>query len=173
LLKEVHPRLGKVAILSNRTPAMRDSLVENEAAARQLGLRLQSFWIDANPDSLDSAFAAIVRARPDGLVVQPDPLTNKHGVRIAEFAVENGLPSMGGVLPFVTDGGLLTYGGNFVEGWRLAARYVDRILKGARPADLPVEQPASFALGLNLKTAKALGLVVPQSLLLRADLVIR
>jgi putative ABC transport system substrate-binding protein len=105
--------------------------------------------------------------------VQPDPLTNKHGVRIAEFAVKHGLPSMGGVLPFVTDGGLITYGGDFLEGWRAAARYVDRILKGARPADLPVEQPMNFVLGLNLKTAKALGLVVPQSLLLRADLVIR
>jgi putative ABC transport system substrate-binding protein len=145
----------------------------SQAAARQLGLRLSSFSIDDAVDSLESALAAIVRDRPNGLVVQPHPLTGKHGVRIAEFAVKNALPSMGGGLPFVTDGGLIAYGGDFSAGWRAAARYVDRILKGARPADLPVEQPTSFVLGLNLKTAKLLGVAVPNSLLLRADLVIR
>jgi putative ABC transport system substrate-binding protein len=114
-------------------------------------------------------FAAIVRERPDGLVVQPDPLAGRYGARIAAFAEKYRLPTIGGGRQFVVDGGLLSYGGSFTEGWRLAARYVDKILKGAKPADLPVEQPSTFELAINVKTAKALGLTLPSSLLLRAN----
>ena len=97
----------------------------------------------------------------------------RHNARIAAFAATNRLPAMGGVRDFVVDGGLISYGGNFREGWRLAARYVDKILKGAKPADLPVEQPTTFVLAINLKTANALGLMIPHSLLLRANEVIQ
>jgi putative tryptophan/tyrosine transport system substrate-binding protein len=173
LLKEIQPRLTAVAVLSIRVPAAQEGLAETEAAARQLGLRVRPYWIDAAPESLDAALAAILRDQADGLVVQPDPLTGKHGARLAAFAIRHKLPSIGGGRQFADDGGLIAYGGNFFEGWRVAARYVDRILKGARPADLPVEQPTSFELVLNLKTAKSLGLAVPQSVLLRADVVIR
>lgn len=173
LLKEIHPALKRVAVLSSRTPGAQKAVAETEAAARRLGLQFQAFWIDADPNSLDAALAAIVRYKPDGLIVTPDPLTGKHGVRITTFAVQNRLPSMGGANPFVLDGGLISYGGNFAEGWRAAAKYVDRILEGARPADLPVEQPTSFELIINLKTAKLLGITVPHALLLRANEVIR
>jgi ABC-type uncharacterized transport system substrate-binding protein len=102
-----------------------------------------------------------------------DPLTaGTQSTRIAEFAARNRLPAMGGARQFVADGGLISYGGDFLEGWRVAARYVDRILKGAKPADLPVEQPTKFELVINLKTARALGLAIPPSLLARADQVL-
>jgi putative ABC transport system substrate-binding protein len=173
LLKELQPRLTTVAVLSYRTPAAQDSLAETEAAARQLGLRVRPHWIDAAPESLDAALTAILKDQADGLIVWADPLTVKHSARLAAFAIRHKLPSIGGAPQFADDGGLIAYGGNFLEGWRVAARYVDRILKGARPADLPVEQPTSFELVLNLKTARSLGLAVPQSVLLRANVVIR
>jgi putative ABC transport system substrate-binding protein len=173
LLKEIHPRLTAVAFMANRVPAAQDGLDETEAAARRLGVRVRAYWIDAEPDSLDAALAAILRDRANGLIVQADPLTGRYGARLAAFAIKHQLPSIGGGRQFAVDGGLMAYGGDFFEGWRAAARYVDRILKGARPADLPVEQPTSFELALNLKTAQSLGLAVPQAVLLRANLVIR
>jgi putative ABC transport system substrate-binding protein len=123
--------------------------------------------------ALESVFAAIVRERPEGLIVQPDPVAGRHSIRIAAFAEKTRLPTIGGGRQFVVDGGLLSYGGSFTEGWRLAARYVDKILKGAKPADLPVEQPSTFELAINMKTAKAIGLTIRQALLLRADEVIQ
>lgn len=174
LLKEAIPKLKEVAVLSNFAfPAQRKGLEDTETAARRLGVRVRSFGLGTETAELETVFAAILRERPDGLVVQPDPVTGKYGVLIAAFAAKNRLPTMGGGRQFVADGGLLSYGGNFAEGWKLAARYVDKILKGAKPADLPVEQPATFDLGVNLKTAKALGLTLPPSLLLRASEVIQ
>ena len=109
----------------------------------------------------------------DALIVFPSPLTVNHRQRIVEAVAKNRLPAIAGSKRFVVDGGLLSYGGSFDEGWRLAARYVDKILKGAKPDDLPIEQPATFELAINLRTAKAIGLNLPQSLLLRAKEVIQ
>ena len=134
---------------------------------------MRSFEVVAEPTALEAVFSAILRERPDALIVQPDSLIGRHSARIATFAAMNRLPAMGGIRDFVVDGGLISYGGDFLEGWRIAARYVDKILKGAKPADLPVEQPITFELAINLKTANALGLTVPPSLLLRANEVIQ
>ena len=112
---------------------------------------------------------AILRERPDGLLVIPDSLIVTHNARIAEFAARNRLPAMGGEGGFVAAGGLISYGNDFLGGWRIAARYVARILNGAKPAELPIEQPRKVLLAINLKTAKRLGLTIPPSLLLRAD----
>lgn len=174
LFKEAVPSLRYVAVLSNLAiPATRAGLKEMGNAAGTLGIRIRSFGFVDEPVSTQAVFASIARDRPDGLLVQPDPITGKHGVPIASFALKNGLPSIGGGRYFVVDGGMLSYGGNFFEGWRLAARYVDKILKGAKPADLPVEQPTSFELVINKKTANALRVMIPASLLLRATEVIQ
>jgi putative ABC transport system substrate-binding protein len=173
LFKQAVPALKSVAVLSNLAlPATRAGLEEMETAARQLGVRLRSYGVVADPTTLEPLFASIVRERPDGLLVQPDPITGRHGSSIAAFAVRHRLPTMGGGRQFVLDGALMSYGVNFFEGWRLAARYVDRILKGARPADLPVEQPTTFELVVNQKTAKSLALTIPAALLLRANVVV-
>jgi putative ABC transport system substrate-binding protein len=174
LLKEAVPTLKDVAVLSHvAIPGARRGLAETEAAAQKLGVRVRAYWSEADAVAIDAALAALLRERPDALIVQPDPLIGRHGVRIAGFAARHGLPAMGGGRQFAEDGGLMSYGSDFFEGWRLAARYVDRILKGAKPADLPVEQPTQFELVINARTAKALGLSLPQGLLLRADAVIR
>jgi ABC-type uncharacterized transport system substrate-binding protein len=174
LLKEAVPKLKDVAILSNLAlPGARKGLEETEVAARKLGIRVRSFGVVAEPTALESVFAAVLRERPDGIVVHPDPIAGRFGALIAAFAANNRLPSIGGTRQFVIDGGLISYGGNFFEGWRLAARYVDKILRGAKPADLPVEQPTTFELVINLKTAKTMGFTVPSALLLRANEVIQ
>jgi putative ABC transport system substrate-binding protein len=174
LLIEVVPTLKRVAVLSNLAqPASAGGLHAMDAVAHKRGIRMQSFGITASASSVDAAFDALLRGAPDGLVVQPDPITGKHGVAIGRLAVKHRLPSIGGGRQFAADGGLLAYGGSFVEGWRLAARYVDRILRGARPGDLPVEQPTTFELAVNLGTAKDLDLALPRALLLRATDVIQ
>ena len=174
LLKEIVPQLKAAAVLSyDSSPGARKGLAETEVAAQKLGVRVRPFWIGAEPTALESVFAAIVRERLAGVIVQADSVTGRYGDRIANLAVRNGLPAMGGARQFVVDGGLISYAGDFLEGWRVAARYVDKILKGAKPADLPVEQPLKFELVLNLKTAKALGIKIPQSVMLRADEVIQ
>jgi len=171
LLREAVPKLRQVAVLSNPANATaREAVKETDVAARTLGVRVRSFKVVREPTELETEFTAILRERPDALIVIPDPLiVGAHSARIAEFAARNRLPAMGGERGFVAAGGLISYGGDFLEGWRIAARYVGRILKGAKPADLPVEQPTKFELAINLKTAKALGLTVPPALLLRAD----
>jgi putative ABC transport system substrate-binding protein len=170
LFKEAIPGLRRVAVLLNLdNPVAHEELGRMEIAAGKLGLRLQSVQMAREAIDLETVFATILRERPDGLVVVADPLTAAHGARIGAFAVKNRLPVMSASTSIVTNGGLIVYGADYVEGWRLAARYVDKILKGAKPADLPVEQPTKFELVINLKTAKALGLTIPQSLLLRAD----
>jgi putative ABC transport system substrate-binding protein len=173
LLKEVVPALRDLAVLSPDNPGSRRSLAEIESAAHKLGVRVRAFWLAAEDASLEPVLASIVRERPQALIVQPHPVTGKYLARIAAFATSNKLPTMGGAKPFVDAGGLVSYGGDFVEGWRVAARYVDRILRGARPADLPVEHPTTFELAVNLTTAKALGLALPPSLLARNPEVVR
>jgi putative ABC transport system substrate-binding protein len=173
LLKEAVPTLRRVVVLFFPTPTTREDLSQTERAAQILGVRVRSFEVGRDPAELDTVFAAILRERPDGLIVAPDPITAIHGDRVREFATNHRIPAMFGASRSVHAGGLLSYGGDFAEGWRRAATYVDKILKGAKPADLPVEQPTKFELVINLKTAKALGVTIPPSVLARADEVIR
>ena len=141
------------------------------AAGRTLGIEVQSLEVRA-PDDFDGAFEAARRERPDALITVEDPLTFSHRQRVADFTAEQRLPSLHGLREFAAAGGLLSYGANLVDLFRRAAGYVDKILRGAKPADLPVQQPTKFELVINLKTAKALGLEVPATLLARADEVI-
>jgi putative ABC transport system substrate-binding protein len=172
LFKEAIPNLRRIAVLVNpANPAVREGLTQTEVGGRTRGVEVRSFEV-REPADLDMAFAAIRRARLDGLLVVPDPLMSTHTVRIVEFAAKNRLPSMWGVTHSVVAGGLIAYGLDYAEHIRAGIRYVDKILKGAKPADLPIEQPTKFELVINLTTAKALGLTIPQSLLLRADQVI-
>ena len=171
LLKEAVPKLTHVAVFMNPTnPQVRAFRRETTAAAVPLGLTLE--FIDvADPGQLPKAFAAIT-SQAQALLILPDPVigTGMAQVRIAELALEIRLPTMERSRRFADVGGLMGYGTNLQE--REAARYVDRILRGAKPGDLPVQQPTKFELVINLKTAKALGLTIPPSLLLRADQVI-
>jgi len=171
LLKEAVPKLTHVAVFVNPTnPQVRAFRRETTAAAVPLGLTLE--FIDvADPGQLPKAFAAIT-SQAQALLILPDPVigTGMAQVRIAELALEIRLPTMERSRRFADVGGLMGYGTNLQE--REAARYVDRILRGAKPGDLPVQQPTKFELVINLKTAKALGLTIPPSLLLRADQVI-
>jgi putative ABC transport system substrate-binding protein len=174
VLREMAPGIRTVALISRQNAAgPRRGLQELEVNSRRLGIRLRVFEILAEPAALDTAFASIVKDRPDALIVEPDSLMGRHNARIAAFAATNRLPAMGGIRGFVVAGGLVSYGEDFLEGWRVAARHVHRILQGAKPGDLPVEQPNKFELAINLRTAQALGLAVPASLLSRADEIIR
>jgi putative ABC transport system substrate-binding protein len=154
------------------SPGARRGLEETQAAARSLGVRVLPVPMSGEAGALDATLAAVARERPGGIIVQPDPVSGRYNARIAELALKHGLPTMGGGKDFAVEGGLMGLGSDFREGWRLAAAYVDRILKGARPAELPVEQPTRFELVINLKTARALNLVMPAQLLLRATEVI-
>ena len=172
LLKEALPKLARVAVLWN--PANPPKVVEwkeTKVAARALGLRLQSLEV-RTPSDFDGAFATAREDRADALIAFSDPLINSHRRRIVDFTAVSRLPSMYTYREFVDAGGLIAYGPSSTDLFRRAAAYVDRILKGAKPADLPVERPTKFELMINLKTAKALGLTIPPSLLLRADQVI-
>ena len=143
-----------------------------EAAARSLPVRLQH--VDARgPEEFDSAFAAMARERADAILIGGGALFGVHRVRLAELAVKARLPMMSSIREMVEAGGLISYAVNMSDFVGRAAVYVDKILKGAKPSDLPIEQPTSFELVINLKTAKALGLKIPQSVLARADEVIR
>jgi putative ABC transport system substrate-binding protein len=125
------------------------------------------------PSELNKAFAAMMRARVGGVLVLTDPMFNVEARRLAQLASTSGLPAMYGFRTWVDAGGLMSYGPNFPDLFHRAAAYVDKILKGAKPGDLPIEQPTKFELVINLKTAKALGLTIPPSLLSRADEVIQ
>ena len=172
LAKNTLPRIASVAALGHPDhPVTRLYVRGMEAAARTLGLRLQVF--DAHDAAgLDHALAMIARASPGALIVTASPLFGVHRKRIADFALPRGIPTVGYDRQLVVDGMLVSYGPSITDAYRRGAVYVDRILKGAKPADLPVEQPTKFELVINLKTAKALGLTIPPSLLLRADQVI-
>jgi putative ABC transport system substrate-binding protein len=172
LLKEALPRLSRVAIVWN--PDVRGGVLEykeTESAARSMRLQLQSVEVNRT-DDFNSAFAALTTGRAEALTVAPFSLAFRNRSQIASLAQKNRLPSIYGLREFADAGGLMAYGPNYADGWRRAATYVDKILKGAKPADLPIEQPRKFELVINLKTAKALGLTIPPSLLLRADQVI-
>ena len=172
LLKETVPKISRVAILSNPTNAYHQLAIrEVNVAARSLGVQLQ--LLEARgPNEFDGAFAAMAKERVGALLVLSDAMLSSHRTRLADLAARSRLPSAYAVRESVEAGGLMSYGPSFLDLFRRAATYVDRILKGAKPADLPVEQPTKFELVINLKTAKALGLTIPQSLLQRADQVI-
>ena len=173
LLKEVVPRVRRVAVLSNPAGPAQPLTVSNiKQAAGPLGLQL--LLVEARaPGDFDGAFATMTRERVGALFVVTDPMFIPHRSRIVGLATKSRLPSMFTQRADVEAGGLMSYGPNFPDMYRRAAIYVDKILKGAKPADLPVEQPTKFELVINLKTAKALGLTIPQSLLRRVDEVIQ
>jgi putative ABC transport system substrate-binding protein len=170
LLKELVPKVSRVALLLHPTnPGSAPYLREAEAAARSLGVRLQSLEA-RNPQEIDSAFAAMTRERAGALLIFPDSYFATQRRQIAELAAKRRLPAIhGGTLEYAEAGGLMVYSPNILDLERRAASYVDKILKGAKPADLPVEQPTKFELVINLKAAKALGLVIPPALRQRAD----
>lgn len=172
LLKEIVPKLTHVVVLANpANPPTAGFLREAERAARSLGVQLRI--VEArSPNDLDGAFSTIKKERAGALLVIADPVLVKNRSRIVAFAASSRLPAMYPYSLFVGVGGLMSYGANVTDLFRRAATYVDKILKGAKPADLPVEQPTKFELVINLRTAKALGLTIPQSVLIRADQVI-
>jgi putative ABC transport system substrate-binding protein len=172
LLKEVVPTLSHVAVLVNRgVPGYGVQIKEVEVAARALGLQLQALEVRGSND-LGKAFSAITSGRAGGLIGLTNPTFNALQGPIAELAVKNRVPSVYGYTTFAEAGGLMAYGPSVTDLYRRAAIYVDKILKGAKPGDLPIEQPTKFELVVNLKTAKALGLTIPQPFLMRADRVI-
>ncbi|HEU5304917.1 MAG TPA: ABC transporter substrate-binding protein, partial [Gemmatimonadales bacterium] len=175
LLKEVVPKAVRVAVLwqwqSYRGAAF-SQFKETEMAARPLGVQIQSLEV-RSPDDLENAFRAAVNGRADALVVVSFGFVQNHQERIVNLASKNRLPVMYTLSEFVRVGGLMSYAPDGPDRIRRVATYVDRILKGTKPADLPVEQPTKLEFVINLKTAKALGLTVPQSTLLRADQVIQ
>jgi putative tryptophan/tyrosine transport system substrate-binding protein len=174
LLKEAVPKIARVAVLYD--PALvsspREIKEDLPVAARALKLTLQP-WEVRTADDFDSVFAALNKQRPGGLYVSGGPLMNINQKRTISFALKSRLPSMYGSTDAVDDGGLMSYGADLADSYRRVAYFVDRILKGAKPADLPVEQPTKFELAINLKTAKQIGLTIPPNVLARADTVIR
>ena len=173
LLREIVPKMPRLGYLWNPlNPATQRDFRELESAARSMGIAVHSAEVRA-PNEFASAFSSIARAHADAVIVQADPLTIVRRKQIADLATQNRLPSMFFLRQSVVEGGLMSYGANLPDQYRRAARYVDKILKGARPGELPVEQPAKFKLVLNQKTAKLLGITFPESILLRADEVIR
>jgi putative tryptophan/tyrosine transport system substrate-binding protein len=173
LLKEVSPRASRIAVLSNRdNPATLAEWREIQAAARYLGVTLESFDVKHAQDLLN-AFSEMTRRRPGALLIVLDTIIAPYRQLIAEFALNNRVPSILAMRDYAEWGGLLSYGPSLPELFRRAASYVDRLLKGARPSNLPIERPTKFELVANLKTAKTLGLTIPHSLLLRADEVIQ
>jgi putative tryptophan/tyrosine transport system substrate-binding protein len=173
LLKEIVPKLSRVAVLWNgRSSAMALRVQAAEVAAKVLGVTLQSVGVQG-PDAVDRAFAVMTQERPDALLVVLDTLIFVQRRHILDFAATNRLPALYEMRDFVEEGGLMTYGPSLIDSQGRAATYVDKILKGAKPADLPMEQPMRFELVLNLKTAQALGLTLSPMFLYRADEVIR
>ena len=172
ILKEALPHLRRVAMLSNPANA---SLVlqvsETEAAARLLGVQFKAIAVKSS-DDLETGVEAALAVRADAIITTSDSIQVSERARIVELAMRNRLPVIGEFREIAGAGALLSYGPNRVDMWRRAGDYVDKILKGARPNDLPIEQPTRFELLINLKTAKALGLEVPPTLLARADEVI-
>jgi len=169
LLTEMIPRLSRVAVLWNPQGATSQlTWKEIQLPARQLGVQLHSLEV-RSPDDFDKAFEDATRARAGALFIIPAPVITTNLKRIAGLAAKSRLSSIYQFSEFANAGGLVTYGADRADLYRRAATYVDKILKGAKPGDLPVEQPTRFELGINLKTAKALGITIPQSVLFRAD----
>jgi putative ABC transport system substrate-binding protein len=173
LVRESFSGASRVAVIANPSNRLyADYVAQNEAAAKLLGLRLQMLPV-ARAEQFDEAFVAIKREKADALVVGPDGLYISRMREISDRASTSRLPLIGPNRLAAELGALIGYGYDFRSNWRGAAVYIDRILRGAKPSDLPVEQPNKFELVVNLKTAKALGITIPQSVLLRADEVIR
>ena len=173
LLKEVIPKLSRVAVLSNLSnPIIPPLLRETEAAARALGVQLQVVEV-RGPTEFDSAFGAMTRDRAGALVVLPDGIFQNERRRIAALAAKSRLPAIYAWREAVDAGGLMAYGASVPDIFRRAAVYVDKILKGTKPADLPVEQPTKFEFLVNLKTAKQIGVTIPPNVLARADKLIK
>ena len=173
LLKQALPRMRTLAVLSNTShPGEKSELRATEAASQSLGVALAYFPF-ATVGALDNALGAVRDAHPDAMVVFPDGSTMVNRAKIAQFAIAQRLPSMFGWSEYCHAGGLMSYGANQRETYVRLAAYADKLIRGASPAELPIEQPTTFELVFNLSTAKAIGLTIPQPLLLRADEVIR
>jgi putative tryptophan/tyrosine transport system substrate-binding protein len=173
LLKETVSRISRVAILANPGHAGEQlELRETQAAARALNVPLQYLTV-RGVDDFNEAFRLMAKERAEAVIVFPDALTMAHRKEIAESSAKSRMPSMSGWSEFVEAGGLMTYGPNLFDSFRRVATYVDKILKGTKPADLPVEQPMKFEFVINLKTAKQIGLTIPPNVLARADRVIK
>jgi len=174
ILKEAFPKLSRVALLlSPNFPGSTLDLKETESAARALGLRMQPLEVRDDSD-IDRSFKAMIKERADALTMFPGhPVLFVNRKKIVELAANDRLPTMYSLIEFVEAGGLMFYGPDLLVGYRRAADYVDKILKGAKPAELPVEQPTKFDLVINLKTAKQIALTIPPNVLARADRVIK
>jgi putative ABC transport system substrate-binding protein len=173
LLKEIVPKLSRVAVLGTSTrPGNAQSLRETELAAGAFGVQLQYLDI-RGPKDIETAFREASKGRADALLMLASPVFVNERTQLADFAVKSRLPAIYDRREFVDDGGLMSYGTNFADLSRRAATYVDKILKGAKPADLPVEQPTKFEFIINLKMAKQIGLTIPPNVLARADKVIK
>ena len=175
LLKEAVPRISRVGVLwdGNGAPGVAIAFKEYEAAARSLKLEFQSLEVRGPDPDVDGAFQAAAKGRVNALIMVRNRPVDRHSKRIGDLAVKNRLPSMWEANEFVEAGGLMSYASDDPANYRRVATYVDKILKGAKPADLPIEQPTKFELVINLKTAKQIGVTIPQSMLYRADKVIR
>jgi putative ABC transport system substrate-binding protein len=173
LLKEVMPKLSRVAVLRNPTnTGSQFALKETQEGAKQLGIRLQVLEAQ-RPDDLEGVFRTAVRDQADALIVIVDAMFFSQRKQIGDLGIKHRLPTMLDSRQYVDSGGLMAYGVNLSDLFRRAAVYVDKILKGTKPAELPVEQPTKFELVVNLKTAKQIGLVIPPNVLSRADRVVR
>src|SRR3989338_3357018 len=173
LLKEIVPKLSRVAVLGTSTrPGNAQALRETERAAEAFGVRLQYLDVLSSKD-IETAFRAASKGRAEAVLVLACPVLNSHRTQIADLAAKNRLPAIYERAEFMDAGGLMFYGASVTEMFRRAATYVDKILKGAKPADLPVEQPTKFEFIINLKAAKQIGLTIPPNVLARADKVIK
>jgi ABC-type uncharacterized transport system substrate-binding protein len=173
LLKEIVPKLSRVAVLGTSTnPGDAQALKETEFAAREFGLLLQHFDVRKQED-IDTTFRGAGKGRADAVLVLVSVVLNSYRKQVVELAVKSRLPAIYPIVDFVEAGGLMSYGVSFIDLHRRAAVYVDKILKGTKPADLPVEQPIKFEFVFNLKAAKQIGLTIPPNVLARADRVIR
>jgi putative ABC transport system substrate-binding protein len=173
LLKEIIPKLSRVAVLGSSTlPGNAETLRETELAAEGLAVKLQYFDLLSSKD-METAFRRAVDERADAVLALGNPVLNAHRTQVAGLALKRRLPTMYYAAEFVEAGGLMFYGVDFADLYRRAAGYVDKILKGVKPADLSVEQPTKFELVINLKTAKQIGLTIPPNVLARADRIIR
>ena len=174
LLKEIAPRISRVGVLWHADGATADLVFkEIKPVARALKLQLHSLELRGQTTDFDEAFKVAAKAGVNALIMDRAPVFNRFAKRLAELAIKNRSPSMYAGIEYVEAGGLVSYAPDHADQYRRAAYYVDKILKGAKPADLPVEQPTKFEFVINLKTANQIGLTIPQSVLFRADRVIK
>ena len=173
VLKEVIPKLSRVAFFGNsNAPANAQVLRETELAAAPLGLQIQYLDVQS-AEEIEPAFKALSNGRAQAVLLQRNPLTANHHERVLELALKSRLPTLYADREFVEAGGLISYGADYIFMYRRVAHYIDKILKGTKPADLPIEQPTKFEMVINLKTAKQIGLTIPPAVLARADKVIK